>query len=81
MIVIKGTYRVLSIYNAEKAAYVVLKDKEDGSQVKIGFDLPLPAGFVDDALVSVDGKLAPRIFSNNVSLTYSGAVKAVSEGK
>lgn len=81
MLNIKGTFRVQSIYQNEKAAYLTLKDKDDNGIVKVAVDLPLPAGVIDDALISLDGKLVSRLFGNNVSLKYAGVVKPVSETK
>lgn len=75
MITITGLYRVQSIYLAEKAAYLVVKDKGDGSICKLAFELPLAKGLVDDALVHLDGVLLSRVYSNNVGLTFSGVVK------
>jgi hypothetical protein len=76
---VKGTYRVQSVYMAEKAAYVTLKDKGDQSVLKVSFALPLPKAIVDDALVGLDGGISSRLFGNNVSLSYQGNVTAVSE--
>ena len=74
---IVGAYRIQSIYQAEKAAYLTLKDKGDGSIVKIAFDLPLAKPIVDDALVKLDGVLLPRIYNNNVGLTFQGTVTSL----
>lgn len=74
MINITGSYRVQSIYMAEKAAYLTIKDKADGAICKVAFDLPLPKPLVDDALVKLEGVLLSRVYNNNVGLTFSGNV-------
>ena len=74
---ITGAFRVQSIYLAEKAAYLTLKDKADGGMVKIAFDLPLAKPLVDDALVKLEGTLASRIYNNAVGLTFSGNVTSL----
>jgi hypothetical protein len=77
MIKISGAYRIQSVYMAEKAAYLTIKDKADGSICKVAFELPLVKAIVDDALVQLDGVLLSRVYSNNVGLTFSGDVKSL----
>lgn len=76
MLKMQGNYRVQSLYQAEKACYLTLKDKDDGGIVKVAVGLPLPAGVVDDALLAFDGKLSSRMYGNQVSLTFVGSIKS-----
>jgi hypothetical protein len=79
MLSVKGSYRVHSIYNGKNSSYVTLKDKSDGSLVKLAFKNPLPKQVVDDALISIDGTLKSDVYNGNVTLNYEGNVTAVSE--
>lgn len=69
---LNGVFRVQSVYMAEKAAYITLKDKADGSLLKVAHSLPLPKHISDDVLVKLDGAVSSRLFGNNVSLTFNG---------
>lgn len=73
---IQGSFRVQSIYKGDKVAYITLKDKSDGSIVKVGVPMPLHKDVIDDGLVKLDGDLSSRLFGNNVSLNYNGVITA-----
>lgn len=78
MLKISGKFRVQSIYQGDSQAYLTLKDKTDGgSIVKVAFDLPLDKNIVDDGLIELDGQLAPRVYNNNVSLSFVAGGKIV----
>lgn len=79
MIAIKGKFRVQSIYKGEDRSYITLKDKADGSILKVAMENPINKNVVDDGLIDLDGQLVPNMFGNNLSVTYSGPVAVASE--
>lgn len=79
MISVSGVYRVVSLYPSEKVVYATLKDKQQGSMVKIAVPNPAPPALVDDGLISLEGTLDTRIYQNNVTLSFRGLVKSADD--
>lgn len=76
MLSVKGTYRVLDIYQGKGVVYTTLKSKADGSKVKVGIPDALidPQVFKDDALIVLEGALLTSVFNNQTSLTFGGKI-------
>ncbi len=81
MLKLTGRFRVQSIFPAKDGtrSYITLKDKETGAQLKVTSERPLGKGVLDDALVSYDGTLTPRVFGVNLQLTLDGDLSPVAE--
>jgi hypothetical protein len=79
MLKIEGRYRIQSIYQGENAFYVNLKDKSDGSLVKMSFPLTDKKSLVDDGLIDLKGEVKTGLYQNNVTLAYEGTVNSVPE--